>query len=349
MAQNTDQQIAISAAPEGTFGQTVTLAAGYRPITTNPIPPVIPTPSKITNKGKSGTPWASQTRNDYWNQNSFPIGDDVSSGTLAIIIARIMGGTITSAPITAGQSYSHEVLMAPPATRTTPKSSSFATLLPGNDYLHGGCVIGSLEITQPEGGVPQWVAQIITSGKHVKNSTLGTPVVLAAPADEFYAVGAASVLVYTDGGGSLDVSQRVRNFRMLFNQNPRTGQRRWGDAFRIAGNRKSGAFYGRLPNGSPEFQFAFDVDLDSAGREYNAIRDNEALTGFAVTFGGDYIGTSTDYHQVQFVAAKAAYTNVTGGAVEDDSILSLVVDPLISGSDPGPVKAIIQNGTATLA
>lgn len=190
-------------------------------------PAVIPTAEMVddTDQVGDGSEFPRFVRLYRW-QLGFGLGTRANTELCAILIARALGGDITTAVIQAGQSWDHDVIMQTRQQGRVPQATSFILPMTGGaDFLLADCFIDSFVLSQTGDAQPTCQFTFASTGYHnrVRNyATLAAdlPDPVTDTPEHHYFHGAVTAFEMNDGT-LIDMSDagRMLNWSFEFRNN----------------------------------------------------------------------------------------------------------------------------------
>lgn len=164
-------QIGLSIAPETAVNTPYSLAAEFEGVLMDAVNPPLPDFELINDDDQvgDGSEFAKNARNYYLQQPSFPFNGKVNCESMARILRRFLGGTVTESTVAAGV-YDHSIIMQKTSGGTNPgiipQLSTVPVLLGGNDMIWASMAVDQFSITQQLAGEPRFSSQLIGTGYH---------------------------------------------------------------------------------------------------------------------------------------------------------------------------------------
>lgn len=358
-----DLRLGISATPETSYNGIKVLGTDFLGMLTTGRGFPIPDREKMDDTGKVGYGDAGEfpreQRSGYVLPATMEITDELNTEIAAVLFRRCLGG---ADPVPAGAdilepatAFRHRFGMLPNtgvSGRQLP-SSSMVYALGGVDFVWGGCVVNTFQVSQTGAAVPTFTAGLISSGlnKRIRNITPAFGSV-PAPTTQHYMLGAESQLEFTDIDGgpvySVTGAQRLRSFTLTVDNNHRTDDRRAGDSRIQLANIKKGWYVNRMLHGERTVTAEMTVMLDDDLREYFDADNDNPITGFVYRAKGYYIEDST-VHQYSFAihVPKCYFRTPRTGDEGGDAVMTLGIFPVTDNATFGLVTAEVINGVAT--
>lgn len=369
-------KMAISATPEDAYNDIqIASADEYLGLLTTGRAFYVPDKEKIDDTGKVGTgrEFATEQRSTYVTVPSVEIAEELNASIAALLLRRAMGGAVTTVGIEDEEenvvAYRHSFGLDYD-NRQLPSSSCLWSL-GGADYIWGGMVVESFNISQTNAETPNMTATMMGSGiyKQVRYLTstgalasykggavayngphgAGSPLAPAFPAPEVqhYMVGAESNVVYNIGetefvmAGASD--QRLKSFNFTLTNNHRTDDRRPGD-YRVAtADPKSGHYVNRMNHGDRTIAVEMTVMLDDEMREFYTSYNDEIVSDFVYTAKGLFLPGTTVQSEVEIAIPKSYFRTVQGADDNGDATLTLSLFPVYDFDVDSIVEASIVN------
>lgn len=164
-------QIGLSVAPETAVNVPYSLAAEFEGVLMDAVNPPMPDFESIDDSDQvgDGSEFAKNVRNYYLQQPNFPFNGKVNCESMARILRRFLGGTVTDTLVATGV-YDHAIIMQKASGGTNPgivpQLSTVPVLLGGNDMIWSSMAVDSFSITQQLAGEPRFSSQLIGTGYH---------------------------------------------------------------------------------------------------------------------------------------------------------------------------------------
>lgn len=336
--------IAISTAPEATFGVPSDDAADYRSVLTRARILPLPDIRKSDDTGLIGRGSSSMYPSYQENEVMMPVGIEinytVNVDSFLIKLRRFMGKDMVSGDVTVSEaSHVWKKIMYeldPDVSRQLP-STSIVYRNGGADFIHGGCVGSTLNISQQGSQDPQYTMSFLNGGNYIRISEIdpGPFGTLAAVPAENRLKGAETRAQYTDNIGTLNLvtpNRRLRSISWTANNNldvddERAGLPRVGD---VACPNK-GWYKDYLLFGDRQASGEMRVMLDDDLREWSAVIENKAITNWKFQMKGYCIAASTTNLQngLDIVVPYCGFRSPRGGDDAGKSIVDIGVFPML--------------------
>jgi hypothetical protein len=315
----------------------------------------IPDSDKMTDAGTvgDGVGYEQNIWHYRWKPTGLSLRGKLDDKLFPILFARILGGTVVDAVVTASTSYNHTIPMATELELVRPKLSNI--VVKGNaDFIYADMYPESLTITQNKDESPMFEAQMSNTGlfKKISDSTL---VVGSIPAvsSTYYAGlkyhGAATTLVYNNGS-----SQDLTAARGLISVSAKLTQpcdvvNLPGDSFLTSGDVASGSYAGTIDRKSQEQDIiTLRYFADSPLSHWSDMKAGTVLTNLILKFQGKVIGASTDKYETEVKLTRAQVVSVTGSTEGEYEAFDVVIKALPDSTTKRLCIGRVQNGTATL-
>lgn len=166
-----DIQIGLSIAPETAVNVPYSLAAEFEGVLMDSVNPPMPDFESIDDSDQvgDGSEFAKNVRNYYLQQPAFPFNGKVNCESMARILRRFLGGTVTDTLVATGV-YDHAIIMQKSSGGTNPgiipQLSTVPVLLGGNDMIWASMAVDQFSITQQLAGEPRFSSQLMGTGYH---------------------------------------------------------------------------------------------------------------------------------------------------------------------------------------
>lgn len=348
--------IGISKVPETSLSTVKRLAADYNGAVTSALNIQIPGAEKILNEGLigRGDEFSTQADVDYAMQTGMTFSDRLNTSQFATLAARLLSGTITTTELVPTTVYQHVIQMQAPSADPQLKSSSIAFELGGLDFILGGMVAESMQVSVQGGAAPTYQIPTVGTGYWEYMDTQTPALVLPDAVDQNYVGQKSQTLVQFNDGTVFDLTSlgRLDAFNLNFSNNLITGEKRIGDPLIDGTDHNSAAYVRQLTRGNRTLGISMGVYVSTDKRGFLAHIANTEVTGMSYRSLGKYIGSSggDDYfHEVQFDVPRSVITTPSLGG-DRKGIITLNFAPIFKASDGnvGPFKITIISDQPTL-
>jgi hypothetical protein len=347
----------VSKEPE--VGQVMyTAAADFEGVETTAFNVVIPNIEKVIRKGKigSGTPFAKQGEidNGYITHPSWTFADAMSTSSFAKLVARFMGGNITSTEVGASSGvYDHVIELMVGDDDDVLPASTIAAKMGGIDFILGGMVGTDLSVTYQDGATPQVSLGQAGTGLYDFMGDQTPALVLPKAASQNYMGGTGAHCKASMNDGTLfDVSSLgiLAAYSINASNDVVLNDRRSGDQLLEANNYEGGAYSYPLTRGSNySFGFSMTIFVANNRRALTAHLGNVELTDIRFKQLGRKIGAGTYRHEVEFIVPMATMTTAQTQDRNGKVILECAFEPQLKNGEANVWKLRIRNTSPTLA
>jgi hypothetical protein len=306
---------------------------------------------KINEQGKlgSGDEFTRNIRNDYWQQPTGDLGDDLDFKVAPILLRRAAGGTATPTEVVATECFDHDFTLQSKAAGRQLPSTTFWDVVGGDEWGYAGGVVDQFVMQFQTGQPPKYSASIMTSGFHKALSAVSPTLTLPEPQDLEYAY-SADILLELNDGSLLNVSERIRSLTFTLRNNHRQNDRRPGDSPLVANDYSKGAYVKRCLRGDRECSVEYTLLGDENKREYLAMLNNTAITGFRILARGPRIGTGSParYNELEISLPKVKVMEAARGNDGNDVTRAIRIMAL-KGAGQNYVNFRVRNRMSTLS
>ena len=340
--------IAISKLPESSFGTIYDDATSdYDSILTRarilPMPDIRKSDDMgVVGRGSSSM-YPSYSENEVMNPVGLEIQYTVNCNSFLKQLRRYMGKDMVSGDVTvveatkAWKKIMYE--LDPDVSRQLP-SSSIVYRNNGADFIHGGCVGSTLNISQQGSQDPQYTMAFMNGGKYlrVRDVDPGPFGTLPAVAAENRLKGAESRVQYTDPAGTLSLvtpNRRLKSISFSANNNldvedERAGLPRVGE---VACPDK-GWYKDYLLFGDRQVSAEMRVMLDDDMREWDAVISNSDITNFTWDMKGYCIPTTAVDTQfgLKLVIPYCGFRAPRGNEDSNKMVTDVTIFPMLPAS-----------------
>lgn len=339
--------IAFSKAPEVAFGTIYEAAAtDYDSILTRakilPLPDIRKSDDMgVVGRGSSSM-YPSYSENEVVNPINLEINYTVNCDSFLKQLRRYMGKTMVSGDVVveeASIAWRKKMYELDPDTSRQLPSSSIVYRNNGADFIHGGCVGATLNLSQQGSQDPQYTMAFSNGGKwlRARDTTLafGT---LPAVAAENRLKGAETRAQYTDPSGTLNLvtsGRRLKSISFSGNNNldvedERAGLPRVGEV--VCPNK--GWYKDYLLFGDRQISAEMRVMLDDNMREWNAVISNLDITNWKWNMKGYCIPTSITNTQygLDVIIPYSGFRAPRGNEDSNKMVIDIAVFPMLPAS-----------------
>lgn len=343
-----------TSAPQPTINTLIETHADYFRFKTTPFDTPVPAPEMLTDEGEvgDGVGYAQSMRAYKWPSIDLPLGGKMNDVLFPKLFARVLGGTVVNAPVTATDSYDHTIPMATELELVQPKLSGVITA-GAPSFMWGDAFVKSLQISQEGDAEPMWSAQLGNSGiwKKVADSAIVLSSVSALAADYHGANyhGASTRCTYNDGaaqdltaarglcGVSVNLTQPVDVIGLP------------GDSFITSGDPNTGSYSATLMRTTQEADIIkIKVYADSSLAQWAKMLANTVLTDFTVKFAGKKIGVTTDYYETEVKLARAMFMPLTATKHGEYEAFDITIKAFPDATNKRLCTGRLRNASATL-
>jgi hypothetical protein len=222
----------------------------------------------------------------------------------------------------------------------------------GADFLHAGCVVDQMTMSQEGNNPIQMAFQIIGTGKHRSPHAVTSLPSLTS----FACLKANAVLEYTDATPTLvDLTTgcRVRSWSIsLANNHAPQDSRCIGDLtqdvndYTASGGASDAAYLSKIEHGDRTVTASITLELDSTLAEQVQMAENETLTN--VTFGAvgaELDGAGPTYETLKLIIPSATFSSVVQVDSNGKAAVTLTFQPITGGTSI--LTAEVVNGQST--
>lgn len=294
----------------------------------------------VTGRGSSSM-YATYTENEVMNPIGIEVQYTVNVNSFLKMLRRYMGATMVSGDVTviealkAWRKKFYE--LDPDVSRQLP-SSSIVYRNGGADFVHGGCVGSTLNVSQGGSADPQFAMAFMNGGNYERIRNIVGFGNLPAMAKENRMKGAETRVQYTDPNGTVNLvtpNRRIRSISFSGNNNldtedERAGLPRVGDTVcPDAGWYKDYLLFGDRSI-SAEMRLMIDDDM----REWDNVMKNRDITNFKWDMKGYCIPNTTahDQYGVSLIIPFSGFRSPRGNEDSNKAVKDITVFPMIPES-----------------
>lgn len=345
--------LAVSKQPEASFNTLKTAAADFSTAATEQLQLSLPELEKFVDENLVGNAgYATVHDNDYFSHPSLTMSDRLNTSNMAIYLARMLAGTITSTGVGGGTSaYDHKIEVLAMDQDPQIKSSTFAVGVGNLKLLLGGMVGQSFSVNFADANAPTFSAEFVGSGKFDTFANQTPQLSLPAYVVQNYMGSTAALECSFNDGTTLNLHQtgQFKGLSLTHNNNLQLNDRRPGDAFRTPADIQSGAYSGRLTRDIPSFSLQLQFYVGSDTRVWDDHLANTRIQDFKFTAKGRIIGATAHRHEVEFVVPQGVFRNLQVTPDRGKHVMTVTLSPELKTGEKGLFYARIRNTDASLA
>jgi hypothetical protein len=348
------QQLYFTTALQPTINTPIETHADFFRFKTQPFDTPVPAPEMITDEGEigDGVGYVQNMRSYKWPSIDLPLSGKMNDVLFPKLFARVLGGTVVNAVVTAVTSWDHTIPMATELELVQPKLSTLITEGTAK-FIWPDVFVRSLQISQEGDAEPTWSASLGHSGMHkaVADSSIVLASVTALDTNYFGANyhGAATRVTYNDGGAvDLTATRGLCGASVNLTQ-PVSVIGLPGDSFITSGDVNSGSHSATLMRETQEADIiTLKVYADSPLAQWAKLKVSTVLTDVVVKFVGKKIGASVDSYETEVKLTRAVFMSVTPSKHGEYEAFDCVIKALPDSTTKRLAIGRIRNGTATL-
>lgn len=350
--------------PEVTLNAMVLAAAQMTALKTRSTNIPAPGNQKIDDAGEIGGgldagEFPTEQRNGFATPPTWDHVNTVDAGNFVKELRRILGAAdpvpAGASIIEAGIAFQHPLSMLSNNTAAGLQlpSSTWAYSNNGMDYLLGGVLGNTVNVTQNGAADPQFTIGYVGSGLYKRIRDISGPAfgVMAQPVAQPKMKGPLTELEFTDAGGTTMPSavRRIINLSVTYNSAIDTGRQLMGASMIDPNDDTKGWYLDEMLHGNRVAGATMRIFGDNTMREFANDLNNTTITGFKMRMRGDKIpGTvANNRYLVELNIGKCYFRNTR--CVEDGGFFALDIDVFATApaSGFGVLSARAINGVAT--
>ncbi len=344
----------LTTAPQPTINTPIETHADYTRFKTEPFDTPVPQPDLMGDAGEvgDGVGYEQNIWMYRWQPLALTLNGKLNDVLFPKLFARVLGGTVVDAVVTASTSWDHTIPMATELELVQPKLSTLITE-GAPQFIWPDVFVRSLTISQEGDEHPRFSAELGNSGMHkaLADSSIMIGSVAALSSDYFAPRfhGAYTSFVYNDGASQdLTTARGLCSITARLTQ-PTNVQFLAGDSFLTANDPTTGSYSATLQRTTQEADIIqFKVYADTPLAQWAKLKAGTVLTNVILKFRGKKIGASSDNYEVEVKLTRGQFVVHAPTSHGEYEAFDVTIRALPDTTTKRLAIGRIRNGTATL-
>jgi len=347
-------ELFITTAPQPTINTPIETHADYSRFKAEPFDAPVPQPDLMGDGGEvgDGVGYEQNIWMYRWQPMNLTLNGKLNDVLFPKLFARVLGGTVVDAVVTASSSYDHTIPMATELELVQPKLSTIITK-GAPQFIWPDAFVRSLTISQEGDEHPRFSAELGNSGMHkaVADSSIVLGSVTALSTDYFTPRfhGAYTSFTYNDGSAQdLTTARGLCNVSVRLTQ-PTNVVFLPGDSFLTSGDPTTGSYSATLQRTTQEADIIqFRVYADTPLAQWAKLKAGTVLTNVIVKFRGKKIGVTTDNYEVEVKLTRGQFVVHAPTTQGEYEAFDVTIRALPDSTTKRLAIGRVRNATATL-